>query len=333
MHLNGKENKKQESLEGGQNEERVQEPMVVANHHNKYVALKVDGSRIIKFQLHLHCTSSAYYLNPKYQYRDNIGDNSDLLKAVHNVYAQLDTEAAGIANFVNELIGGYVWKLTSLCAIAVHIMSQTSSSSACERNWCTFALIHTKQRNRIANSMLKQLIYCYYNMKLKLRDMAAEKTKVNETDFMDLLQVAVEAGDKNENPIFDWVRPTSLDDDEGNPNPHIASHARDIGINVEQVIREEVGIDRGVIVSSSSDDQHTSDGNSGRKDNGDDGDGGDEARGWNVGATSWDVCASGWDASATYWNDSDTGWDAHIGNFDQIVVENMEKQVELIKIL
>ncbi|KAK3218367.1 hypothetical protein Dsin_012337 [Dipteronia sinensis] len=47
----------------------------------------------------------AYYLNPKYQYRDNIRDNSDLLKAVHNVYAQLDTEATGIANFGNEEVG------------------------------------------------------------------------------------------------------------------------------------------------------------------------------------------------------------------------------------
>ncbi|KAK2652840.1 hypothetical protein Ddye_012696 [Dipteronia dyeriana] len=33
-----------------------------------------------------------------------------------------------------------------LRAITVRILSQTTSSSACERNWSTFALIHTKQR-------------------------------------------------------------------------------------------------------------------------------------------------------------------------------------------
>ncbi|KAK3225348.1 hypothetical protein Dsin_005210 [Dipteronia sinensis] len=144
--------------------------------------------------------------------------------------------------------------------------------------------------------------------------MAAEKDKVNETGFMDLLQVAAVTGDDNENLIFDWVRTNSLDDDEGNPDPHIASHARDMGINVEQVIREEVGLDHGVIVASSSDDQHTSDGNSGGKDDGDDGDGWDKARdwdsgvgGWNVGATSWDVRAGGWDAGATGWNASAAG--------------------------
>ena len=112
----------------------------------------------------------------------------------------------------------------SLRAIAVRILSQTASSSACERNWSTFALIHTKQRNRLAYSKLEQLVYCYYNMKLKIRDMAAEKDKVDETDFMDLLQVSTEAGDNNENPFFDWVRPTYLDDDEGNHDPQIAFH-------------------------------------------------------------------------------------------------------------
>ncbi|KAK3219196.1 hypothetical protein Dsin_013166 [Dipteronia sinensis] len=143
---------------------------------------------------------------------------------------------------------------SSLRAIAVRILSKTTSSSACERNWSTFALIHTKQRSRLVYSKLEQLIYCYYNMKLKLRDIAAEKDKVDETDFIDLLQLVAKAGEDNENPFFDWVRPAYLDDDEENPDPQIASHARDMRINVEHVIREEVGVDRGVNVSSSSDD-------------------------------------------------------------------------------
>ena len=32
--------------------------------------------------------------------------------------------------------------------------------------------------------------------------MTAEKDKVNETDFMDLLQVATKVGDDSENPFF-----------------------------------------------------------------------------------------------------------------------------------
>ncbi|KAK3205254.1 hypothetical protein Dsin_019300 [Dipteronia sinensis] len=149
-------------------------------------------------------------------------------------------------------------------------------------------------------------------------DMAAEKDKVDENDFMDLFQVVSEAGDDNENPFFDWVRPAYLDDDKGNPDPQIVSHARDKGINVEQVIREEVGVDRRVTVINSSNDQHTSDGNSGGKDDGDEGRGWDSgARGWDTGATSWDVRDRGWDVGATGWNASAAGWDAHVGNFDQ----------------
>ena len=91
----------------------------------------------------------------------------------------------------------------SLRAIIIRVLLQTTLSSACERNWSTFALIHTKQRNRIVYSKPEQLVYCYYNMKLKIRDMTAEKDKVDETDFMDLLQVDIEVGDDNENHFFD----------------------------------------------------------------------------------------------------------------------------------
>ncbi|KAK2647835.1 hypothetical protein Ddye_015324 [Dipteronia dyeriana] len=146
-----------------------------------------------------------YYLNPKYQYKDNIGDNSDLLKAVNIVYLQLDPEATGIANFGNELI---------------YFKDGKKSFG---------------KRAAIAAKSKMQL---------------------------------------------------------GNPDPQIASHAQDKGINVEQVIIEEVGVDRGVTVSNSSDDQHTSDGNSGGKDDEDDG------GGWDSGARGWDSDVRGWDARA-----------------------------------
>ena len=62
--------------------------------------------------------------------------------------------------------------------LALKVLSQTTSSLACERNWSTFALIHTKQKNRLAYPWLKQLVVCYYNMKLKIRDMQADIDKV-----------------------------------------------------------------------------------------------------------------------------------------------------------
>ena len=72
--------------------------------------------------------------------------------------------------------------------LAIKVLAQTASSSACERNWSTFALIHTKQRNRLAYPKLQQLVFCYYNMKLKIRDMQAESDKVAEKNYLDLLR-------------------------------------------------------------------------------------------------------------------------------------------------
>ena len=79
--------------------------------------------------------------------------------------------------------------------LALKVLSQTTSSPACERNWSTFALIHTKQRNRLAYPRLQQLVFCYYNMKLKIRDLQAKTDKVAEKDYLDLLDILVEFGE------------------------------------------------------------------------------------------------------------------------------------------
>ena len=82
------------------------------------------------------------------------------------------------------------------------VLSQTASSSACERNWSTFALIHSKQRNRLAYPRLQQLVFCYYNMKLNIRDMEAETDKVAENNFLDLLEISAEFGEEEKNQLF-----------------------------------------------------------------------------------------------------------------------------------
>ena len=96
--------------------------------------------------------------------------------------------------------------------------------TACERNWSTFALIHKKQKNRLAYPRLKQLVFCYYNMKLKIRDMQAETDKVAEKDYLDLLNISAELGEEEDNQLFQWVRPLNLDDGNGNPDPQIDMH-------------------------------------------------------------------------------------------------------------
>ena len=43
--------------------------------------------------------------------------------------------------------------------LVIKVLSQTVSSSA-YRNWSTFALIHTKQRNCLVYPQLEQLVFC-----------------------------------------------------------------------------------------------------------------------------------------------------------------------------
>ncbi|CAN6700547.1 unnamed protein product [Malus baccata var. baccata] len=154
-------------------------------------------------------------------------DDGNLIRAVHNVYNKLDPASPAVGQFGNEL--------------AIKVLSQTASSSACERNWSTFALIHTKQRNKLAHSSLEKLVYCYYNMKLQIRDKEAEIDHVDRGDPLDVFDIVGEDDDTKGNQLFQWIRPLHLDDDEGNPAPRVAEEARNEGINVERVLEEEVG--------------------------------------------------------------------------------------------
>ena len=101
-------------------------------------------------------------------------------------------------------------------------------------------MIRTKQRNRLAYPRLQQLVFCYNNMKLKIRYMQAETDKVAEKDYLDLLDILAEFGEEEDNQSFQWVRPLHLDDENGNPDPRIAAHVREVGIDVERILSEEV---------------------------------------------------------------------------------------------
>ncbi|KAF7153803.1 hypothetical protein RHSIM_Rhsim01G0126200 [Rhododendron simsii] len=54
----------------------------------------------------------------------------------------------------------------NLKRMATRILSLTSSSSGCERNWSTFEGIHTKKRNRLDATRLNNLVYVQFNAKL-----------------------------------------------------------------------------------------------------------------------------------------------------------------------
>jgi len=50
---------------------------------------------------------------------------------------------------------------------AIRVLSQTCSSSGCERNWSVFERIHTRKRNRLEQKRLNDLVFVQYNLRLR----------------------------------------------------------------------------------------------------------------------------------------------------------------------
>lgn len=50
--------------------------------------------------------------------------------------------------------------------IALRVLSQDCGSGPCERNWSTWALFHTKKRNKLSTCQLERLVFCHCNLKL-----------------------------------------------------------------------------------------------------------------------------------------------------------------------
>eukprot|EP00253_Pinus_taeda_P029528 PITA_29528 len=67
-----------------------------------------------------------------------------------------------------KMYGGRVPLLQKL---AIRILSQTCSSSGCERNWSVFEKIHNKKRNRLESQRLNDMVYIYYNLRLWVRQL------------------------------------------------------------------------------------------------------------------------------------------------------------------
>ncbi|MCO5549218.1 hypothetical protein L7F22_002684 [Adiantum nelumboides] len=54
----------------------------------------------------------------------------------------------------------------NLRRIALRVLSQDCSSGPCEKNWSTWALFHTKKRNKLSTQQLERQVFCHCNLKL-----------------------------------------------------------------------------------------------------------------------------------------------------------------------
>ncbi|XP_052621719.1 uncharacterized protein LOC111895113 [Lactuca sativa] len=129
---------------------------------------------------------AAYWLNPVFQYNhENVCSKREVFQGVLDMVENnfsgtsiLDlTLSLGKFRDSEGTFGRYSaiasrtstrpdewWKLFGedtliLQKFAIRILSQTASSSGCERNWSVFERIHTKKRNRLEHQRLNDLLF------------------------------------------------------------------------------------------------------------------------------------------------------------------------------
>ncbi|KAK8941408.1 hypothetical protein KSP39_PZI009861 [Platanthera zijinensis] len=140
--------------------------------------------------------SAAYFLNPTFQYdRDNYCQKPEVMQGLVELIGnkevcskpkeammevrlfrdQLESFGKPLAiKLATEMQPDEWWRMFGSSApqlqkLAIRILSQTSSSSGCERNWSVFEKIHTKRRNRLEHQRLNDLVYVRYNLNMRNR--------------------------------------------------------------------------------------------------------------------------------------------------------------------
>ncbi|CAO2046328.1 unnamed protein product, partial [Urochloa humidicola] len=76
----------------------------------------------------------------------------------------------------------YGYETPALQKMATRILSLTSSSSGCERNWSGFEGVHTKKRNKLTTTRLNKLVYIQFNLKL-----LSKREKIKTKKIADVL--------------------------------------------------------------------------------------------------------------------------------------------------
>ncbi|XP_023752194.1 uncharacterized protein LOC111900549 [Lactuca sativa] len=156
--------------------------------------IKNRWDRMLRKSLH----AAAYWLNPVFQYdQENFSKKPEVVGGIMDMIERYSSAGTvdGLTlmdqlKLFREHEGSFGrklafasrnttrpdewWKLhggdaPELQKFAIRILSQTASSSGCERNWSVFERIHTKRRNRLEHQRLNDLVYVHYNLRLQNR--------------------------------------------------------------------------------------------------------------------------------------------------------------------
>ncbi|XP_021291046.1 uncharacterized protein LOC110421715 [Herrania umbratica] len=165
--------------------------------------------------------TAAYFLNPSCRYRPDFVTHAEMVRGLNESIARLEPDNArrisasmqisdfnsAKADFGTELaistrteLDPAAWwqqhgiSCLELQRIAVHILSQTCSSSGCEHKWSIYDQIHTLRYSRLAQKRLNDLTYVHYN--LRLRENQLKKRSNNSVSLDNTLA---------EHLLQDWI--------------------------------------------------------------------------------------------------------------------------------
>jgi hypothetical protein len=150
-----------------------------------------------------------------------------------------------LPSYVADWWDQYGGECSELQEVARRIVSQCMSSSGCERNWSTFALVHTKLRNRLGYEKLHKLVFVHYNLKLRIQhfknDMQSfQDMQINHDRDYDPCSIMIDVAMHDEgNPILDWLCSSRSESD---PNLDEYDETMPDSPNPSRFVIEELGL-------------------------------------------------------------------------------------------
>ncbi|XP_018469619.1 uncharacterized protein LOC108841336 isoform X2 [Raphanus sativus] len=161
---------------------------------------------------------AAYLLNPFYLY-----NKPDVVKLD-------ETLMNGFLTCVETFYHEHWWSMygctvRNLAILARKILSLTSCSSGCQRNWSTFKQIHKSERNRLDADRMDSLVYVQFNSNL-----LNKRKRIKEVGEYDML-----VGDDGEN-VEEWF----VEVGQGEEDEHIDEDDEDSAFHIEFESEDEL---------------------------------------------------------------------------------------------
>eukprot|EP00253_Pinus_taeda_P036450 PITA_36450 len=116
-------------------------------------------------QLHCPIHATRYFLNPKYHYKNRLGDLHD------------GKVRAGLIDCLERMVPTQLTVFTmagSTFSKNFAKMTRDVDQPSCERNWSIFERIRTKKRNRLEQKRLNDLVFVQYNLRLRRNQMMSK---------------------------------------------------------------------------------------------------------------------------------------------------------------